>query len=84
MMVIALSDHILLYPQILIDKICPIATIGKYPPNKSCCKEYILRLLFVEKLANSHSIKEVKLRMGTSDEIFVSLSLELSIDGTPH
>ena len=52
----ALSYHILLDLQILIDEIGAIFKIGHYAAHMSCCQYHIFWLLTVEKLTHGHAV----------------------------
>ncbi len=78
------TDNVLLYLQVLINKVGTVNAVGHDTAHKSSGQKYILRLFFVEKTADSHTIQQIQLFMRASDQVGISFVLQILPDSRPH
>ena len=78
------TDDILLYLQVLINKICPIDTVCHNPPHMSGRQNHILRLLFVKKTLHSNPVEQIQLFMRTPYQMGVTLFLQILPNSRSH
>ncbi len=78
------ADDILLYLQVLVDKIGTIDIVGHDAAHKGGGKEYIFRLLLVEEAAYGNSVEQIELFVGLADEVGISFLLKILPDGRTY
>ena len=69
------TDDVLLYLQVLINEVGTINTVCHDAAYECSSQKHILRLLFVEKTADSHTVEQIQFLMRTPDQIGISLIL---------
>ena len=76
----ALSDDVLLYLEVVVDKVSAVGIVRHDPPDMCCCEDHRLGMLLIEERTHSDGIREVQLTMGTADEVGVTTLLEVAPD----
>ena len=66
--------------QIVVQKLCAILIVGKYPTDFGCCKEYISRPLALKKSNDLILESEVEFSGGSADDIGIPFCSEFAID----
>ena len=79
-----LPDDILLYLEILPYEVGPVLQVGHYASDMRCCKHHSIRLLPVEKLPDSHPVKQVKFPVAAPRKVGIPPLQEVVPDGRPH
>ena len=80
----ALADDVLLDGQVLVDEVGAVLQVCHDAAHMGCSQHDILGLLLVKEAAHRHGIHQVKLLMGTADEVSIALALQAIPDGTAN
>ena len=78
------TDDVLLYLQVLINEVGTINTVCHDAAYECSSQKHILRLLFVEKTADSYTVEQIQFLMRTPDQIGISLILLILPDSRTH
>ena len=66
--------------QIVVQKLCAILIVGKYPTDFGCCKEYISRPLALKKTNDLILEPQVEFGGGSADDIGIPTRYEFTVD----
>ena len=80
----ALTYHILLNLEILIDKVGTVLQVSKDTTDMRCSKDNCIRLFLIKELFYGCTIKKVQLFMGASYKIRLTTTLQITPNSRPH
>ena len=80
----ALTDHVILYLQIAIDKIGPVGVVGHDPAHVRRSQKHVLRLHLLKEAGHSHAVHQVQFTVCPSYQVEISLLFQIVPDRRAH
>src|SRR5690554_4358030 len=79
-----LTNHVVLYLQILINEISPVRVISHDTTHECRREDHVLGLLFIKKLLYGPTIQQVQFTMRSPHQTGISFRNEVLPDGRPY